>query len=503
MAARENYTSETRTSVLSEQPRREGVIALDRGSIPARECNMSNLNLESKPNTIVRQLGRFVAGTDHRTMSQEAREELKKRILDTIGVAIGALDGEPIKMIREHQEDFGGRELCTFIGGGKGAPDRVAFYNGALSRYLDFMDSYLAKGETCHQSDNFGAVLAAAEYANASGEQFLSAMAAAYQVQGRLCDEAPVRAKGFDHTVQGAYASAAGVARALGLDAEKTAMAIAISGTCNNALRCTRTGALSHWKGLAYPNTGFIGSHAAFLAMRGITGPEEVFEGNKGFKESIAGAFELDWSKEDLENVRKSIIKKYNAEIHSQSSIEGAIELQREYRFSWDQIDHIDIDIFDVAFHIIGGGEEGDKTIIRTKEEADHSLQYMVGVALIDGNVLPAQYEGDRVLRDDIQSLLKRFTVRPKQEYTDRFPQEVCTDVAITLKDGTVHKISKTDYEGFHSRPMSWQTVEAKFSDLAKPFTSEKARSTIIAAVKDIEKTSAREFAEILGNLRA
>ncbi|MEM9435282.1 MAG: MmgE/PrpD family protein [Pseudomonadota bacterium] len=453
--------------------------------------------------TEVRKLARYVATTDHSTMSATARDELKKRILDTIGVAIGALEGEPIKMIREHQADFGGAPHCTLIGGGKSAPDRVAFYNGALSRYLDFMDSYLAKGETCHQSDNFGAVLASAEYAEASGDQFLTAMATAYQVQGRLCDVAPVRAKGFDHTVQGAYASAAGCARALGLDAEKTANAIAISGTCNNALRVTRTGALSHWKGLAYPQAGFVGCHAAFLAMRGITGPEEVFEGNKGFKESIAEPFEIDWSAEDLENVKKSIIKKYNAEIHSQSSIEGALELQAEKGFTWDQIEHIGIDIFDVAFHIIGGGEEGDKTIIWTKEEADHSLQYMVGVALIDGNVLPAQYEGDRVLRDDIQSLLQRFTVKPKQEYTDRFPDEVCTDLTITLKDGTVHRISKTDYEGFHSRPMSWPTVEAKFSNLAAPFATERTRKAIIDAVRNIEQMSARDFAAILGNLQA
>ncbi|MEM7169405.1 MAG: MmgE/PrpD family protein [Pseudomonadota bacterium] len=456
---------------------------------------------DSLPDTEVRQLGRFVAQTDHRSMSDGARDELKKRILDTIGVAIGALGGKPIEMIRQHHEDFGGTPHCTLIGGGKSAPDRAAFYNGALSRYLDFMDSYLAKGETCHQSDNFGAVMAAAEYADASGDQFLTAMAAAYQVQGRLCDVAPVRHKGFDHTVQGAYASAAGVARALGLDAEKTAMSIAISGTCNNALRCTRTGALSHWKGLAYPNTAFIGTHAAFLAYRGITGPEEVFEGNKGFKDAIAGEFTIDWSREDLENVKKSIIKKYNAEIHSQSSIEGALELQKTHGFTWDEIEHIGIDIFDVAFHIIGGGEEGDKTIVRTKEEADHSLQYMVGVALIDGNVLPAQYEGNRVTRDDIQSLLRRFTVRPKQEYTDRFPGEMCTDISISLKDGTIHKITKTDYEGFNTRPMSWHTVTAKFTDLATPHTSELTRRAIVDAVQNIESMVARDFAAILGNL--
>ncbi|MBV7434210.1 MmgE/PrpD family protein [Cardiobacteriaceae bacterium TAE3-ERU3] len=452
--------------------------------------------------TEVQQLAEFVVKSDSATMSAEAREELLKRILDSIGVGIGALDGEPIRHLRTHIEDFGGNPLATMIGGGKTSPDRAALYNGALTRYLDFMDSYLAKGETCHQSDNLGAVLAAGEYADLDGKGLLTAMAVAYQVQGRLCDEAPVRAKGFDHTVQGAYASAAGVAKALGLDADKTANAIAISGTCNNALRVTRTGALSHWKGLAYPNTGFIGTHSAFLAMRGITGPEAVFEGNKGLKDAITGDFSIDWSKEDLENVRKSIIKKYNAEIHSQSSIEGALELQAEHGFKASDIDKIEIDIFDVAFHIIGGGEEGDKTIIRTKEEADHSLQYMVGVALIDGNVLPAQYEQDRILRDDIQDLLKRFVVKPKQEYTDRFPQEVCTDITIHLKNGQSYSITKTDYEGFNTRPMSWETVINKFNGLAEPFTSNSVRERIISAVRELESLSVRELMGILSNLK-
>ena len=71
--------------------------------------------------------------------------------------------------------------------------------------------------------------------------------------------------------------------------------AIAISGAAFNALRVTRTAALSNGKGLAYPNTAFRATHAAFLAMRGITGPAEVFEGNKGFMESISGPFPIDW----------------------------------------------------------------------------------------------------------------------------------------------------------------------------------------------------------------
>jgi 2-methylcitrate dehydratase len=168
-----------------------------------------------------------------------------------------------------------------------------------------------------------------------------------------------------------------------------TANAIVLSGVGNIALRVTRTGALSHWKGLAYPNTAFIGIHAAFLAMRGITGPAEVFEGNKRLEESVSGPYTIDWRTEDLERVTRTIVKKYNAEIHAQTAVEGALELEQRYAFDGEAIARIEVDVFDVAHRIIGGGEEGDKIIVRTKEEADHSLQYMLAVALCDRQLLP------------------------------------------------------------------------------------------------------------------
>src|SRR6266480_6800456 len=316
--------------------------------------------------TQVEQLAAFVVRARYEDLSEGARQELKIRVLDALGCAIGALDGPPINMIREQIEDFGGKPLITLIGGGKTAPDRAAFYNSALVRYLDYNDSYITKGETCHPSDNLGAVLAASEYASKGGQEFLTALAVAYQVQCRLSDVAPVRARGFDHTTQGAFAVAAGVSQALGLDQRRTANAIAISGTAFNALRVTRTGALSHWKGLAYPNTSCCCTHAAFLAMRGITGPPEVFEGNKGFMQAIAGEFHIDWSAENLEHTTQTIVKKYNAEIHSQSAIEGILELKREYGFHAEDVGHVDLETFDVAYNIIGGGEEGNRRMVRS-----------------------------------------------------------------------------------------------------------------------------------------
>ena len=423
---------------------------------------------------------------------------MKIRVLDALGCAIGALEGEPIRLLRAQLEDFGGKEHCSLIGGGRTAPDLAALYNGALVRYLDFNDSYLAKGETCHPNDNVGAVLAGAEYAKAKGSDFLTALAVAYQIQCRLSDVAPVRSKGFDHTTQGSYAVAGGVSRALGLDADKTANAIAISGTALNALRVTRTGELSHWKGLAYPFTGFGGTHATFLAMRGITGPPEVFEGNKGFMDSIAGQFEIDWSKENLERVTRTILKKYNAEVHSQSSIEGILELKNEQGFEAEDIEKVEIEIFDVAYNIIGGGEEGEKVSVKTKEEADHSLPYIVAVAALDGNVMPQQYYPDRIVREDVQKLLRKITVRPREDYSRRFPNEMPVHLTVHLKGGGVIEKEKLDYEGFFTRPMSWDRAVQKFNSLSGRYANEAVRKKISDAVDHLEDLYVSDLTQLL-----
>lgn len=448
--------------------------------------------------TIVEQLANFAVRSSYEDLSEAAREQLKIRTLDALGCAIGALDGEPPRLVRQQVAEFGGAALCSLVGGGKTAPDRAAFYNGALVRYLDFNDSYLATGETCHPSDNVAPVLAAAEYAGQTGRDFLAALAVAYQVQCRLSDVAPVRDRGFDHTTQGAYAVAAGVSRALGLDPVPTAHAVAISGTSFNALRVSRTGALSHWKGLAYPNTAFGGTHAAFLAMRGVTGPLEVFEGNKGFMDTIAGRFEIDWAKEDLEAVRRTILKKYNAEIHSQSAIEGLLELTAGYRFRPDEIELIELDTFDVAYKIIGGGEEGDKHIVRTKEEADHSLPYLLAVAVLDGTVMPQQYAPERIRREDVQELLRKVTVRPREEFSRRFPAAMPCRIRVTLHGGRVLVKEKADYEGFLTRPTHWDGTVSKFERLTAPYASRFRHAAIIDAVANLDSIRIPELMRLL-----
>lgn len=451
--------------------------------------------------TEVQDLAAFVSAASIGDMSVEALDQLKIRVLDTIGVAIGALDAEPIVAIRGLLADLGGTEQATLIGGGKTSPERAAFYNSGLSRYLDFMDAYLAKGETNHPSDNLGAVLAAAESVDASGAEFLTALAVAYQVQARLSDVAPVRAKGFDHTTQGAYAAAAAAAKALRLPVGQIANAIAICGTANIALRVTRTGALSNWKGLAYPQVAKEGVFAALLASRGITGPAEVFEGNKGFKETIAGPFEIDWAGEDLERVRRTIIKKYDAEIHSQSALEAALDIRQQDGFGAGKIATVHLTTFDVAHSIIGGGEEGDKRVVRTKEEADHSLPWMIATALLDGELLPRQYDPARITADDVQALMRKITISPDDGFSARFPDEMPARLEIAMTDGGRFHAEHSAYEGFHSDPLGWAGAERKFTRLTEPFADAELRAEIIAIIRSLENEKITALTSALGRV--
>lgn len=446
-------------------------------------------------------LARFVSEASWARLSPEAVEQLKIRVLDTLGVAIGALDAEPIVAIRGLLDDLGGTPISTLIGGGRTSPERAAFFNSALSRYLDFMDSYLAKGETNHPSDNLGAVLASAESVGASGAELLTALAVAYQVHTRLADVAPVRDRGFDHTTQGAFAAAAAAAKAMRLPVEQIANAVAIAGTANAALRVTRTGNLSHWKGLAAPHVSKEGAFAALLASRGITGPEQVFEGNKGFKDSIAGPFEIDWSREDLERVTRTIVKKHNAEIHSQSALDAAQDVRSQDGFNARAIEEVRLSTFDVAHSIIGGGEEGDKRLVRTKEEADHSLPWMLAVVLLDGRLTPDQYAPERIVAADVQGLMTRIRITPKTEFSARFPDQMPADLEVVLADGTTFRSSQDSYHGFHDNPLDWEAARLKFDALAAPFAEVALRDEIADTVRDLEHRTVADLTAALASV--
>jgi 2-methylcitrate dehydratase len=162
----------------------------------------------------------------------------------------------------------------------------------------------------------------------------------------------------------------------------------------------------------------------------------------------------------------------------------------------------VEIETFDVAYNIIGGGVEGDKRVVRTKEEADHSLPYIIAVVILDDQVMPEQYGPERIGRPDVQSLLRKIRVRPSVDYSRRFPDEMPCHITIALNDGRILTKEKRDYEGFLHRPMNWETVARKFERLSAPYIDRELRCEIIDAVSNLEAIETTDLARLLGKVQ-
>ncbi len=448
--------------------------------------------------TTTEALARFVQSVSVDEFSTATREELQKRLLDSIGIAIAALDAEPVAVVEATVQQANAGEQCTLWGRGETAsPVGATLFNTALTRYLDYMDSFLAPGETPHPSDNLGAVIAAGEYVGASGESLLAGVGVAYEVQGELAWNAPVRDSGWDHVTHTVISATCGIAKLLDLDVETTRNAIGIAGTAHNALRVTRTGGINEWKGIASANAARNAMYAALLARNGMEGPTNLFVGQKGWKQVISGDFDLDLDP-GCGRVHDVMTKRYVAETYAQSAVEGIIELTEREDLTGSDVEAITLETFAGAKLIIGGGE-GDRHAVETKAQADHSLPYMLAVALLDRELGIDQYAPRRITRDDVQQLLGRITVEENSAFTDRFDAgEMPARLTVELDDGTTHQIEKDAFEGHPTAPMDWERVERKFHDTAQLQFEADRCDEIVAVVREMKSHDVDDLVSLL-----
>jgi len=175
-----------------------------------------------------------------------------------------------------------------------------------------------------------------------------------------------------------------------------------------------------------------------FLARRGVEGPRQVIEGPMGIDHLLRMKIDIDWDKQGYEGVTESTIKKYNAIVHSQSAIYCMVELVKKHKIDPGKVAPIDAEVFQLCYDFAGGGLYGMVKSIRTKEQADHNLPYLLSAALIDGDVTPAQFEPERIAKPDVQELLKKVSTRPNRKFTDAYPKKMPAKITVRLQDGTV-----------------------------------------------------------------
>jgi 2-methylcitrate dehydratase len=462
---------------------------------------LSHRQDRSKRSAVAR-IAAFAAGAQPERLTGDIRRLFKRNILDSLGCAIAALPGQPFQALRDQFEEYRAPGRCRLIGGGKTSADQAALFNSGLVRYVDLLDSYMAPGGLCHPSDNFGTVLAAAEQAGASGEEFMLALAVAYEIQCRFSAAVPVMAKGFNHATQLAISSAAGAGKLFGLSADEIANAIAIATVDNISLACVHAEPVSQWKGFSPGMTGMRAIYAASLAKRGFEGPDGLFEGPDGLERMFGQSIGADWDDPSLEIVSQTVLKKYCSLIHGQPVLEAVLDLKRGNDLVAANVDRVRCDVFQGAFDFAGGGRYGSKDHPQAKEQADYNLKYLVAVALLDHQVGPAQLQPARIQAPDAQALLARVEVRPDEQFTARYPRELNARITIVTKDRRVLVKEQLGYEGGLANPMSWARAVEKFHWLSEPFADENLRSKLIEAVQQLDARPISGLMDLLGQVR-
>jgi 2-methylcitrate dehydratase len=345
--------------------------------------------------------------------------------------------------------------------------------------------------------------LTIADYVGGSGRDLMLAVALGYTVQSRLVDHANFMSSGFDHTSQLAFSHNAAAGRLLGLAEPQIANAIAMAAVSDASFAVVRAKPLSQWTGLASAQSALGAMNTLFLARRGVKGPLQVVEGPLGIDHLLRMKINIDWDKQGYEGVVESTIKKYNSMIHTQSAVHCMIELARQNKIDPTKVVSIEADVFQLAYDFAGGGLYGVDKIISSKEQADHSLPYLLAVALLDGDVMPAQFKPDRIIKTDVQALLKKVSVRPSHEYTEQYPQKMHAKIVVRLQDGQIIEHEVQDYPGLASRPFTWEDVVQKFDALVAGRVDRGLSGEIKDAARLVEDIQVRDLMKLLGSVKA
>ena len=459
--------------------------------------------------TLAHQLADYACAIRFEDLSKDVVHEVKRRVIDSLGCALGAWKEEPCAIARKVASDFSTEEGSTIIGTNhKAPPDWAAFANGCCIRYFDYNDTYLSK-EPAHPSDNISAALAVAESVGASGRELITAIALAYEVQCRFCDAASIRARGWDHVTYGAFSTALASAKLMKLDSKRTRHAVNIAGVAGAAMRQARVGELSHWKGVAFANAARHGVFSALLARAGMTGPGPIFEGQMGFEKqlgvslgNVAEKFAVPFAKTGdgpASMILRTSIKFWPAEYHSQSTIEAALFLRNQ--IGGVEVKSMRIESHDASVDIIGS--EPEKWRPETRETADHSLPYITAIALIDGEVTEKQFQPERFSDPKIWKFLENVKVERNAELSALYPDAVANIVHVDLVDGR-RLTKRVDYPLGHAKnPLKDLQVEEKFNVLVDPMLgSDRARKIIDIVWKLDAATGVDELMETLAMRR-
>lgn len=407
--------------------------------------------------TLVERLAQFGANLRFEDTPREDVAAIKRLVLDTLGCALGAVGCEPVKLLEPMLQPPGDGDAATLIGSSQRADLASAIlHNGALVRYLDFMDVYWAR-DICHPSENIPVALAAAEVGRLGGRALIEAIALAYEAQVRLADAFSLDGIGLHHVSAAGFVAPLILGKLWNLDASQTAHAVALGGYRHLTSATLAQGRLSMAKALGYawPSAECVASTR--LAAAGFTGPLAVLEG--------LGVREMDFAP-GTGSARRVSLKRFPIQYSLQSPVEAALRLREMLDGRLDGIVGLVVEMHADACRRTA---DPAKFTPANRETADHSLPCCVAMALADGELVPEQFESERWQAPDVKALMAKLTCAPSAELEQRFPKGRPARLSADMADGTRHSILVEVPLGDASRPMEDGELRSKFLAQAVP----------------------------------
>ena len=443
----------------------------------------------------------------------EVAEMIANRIIDNAAVALASSARAPVAAARAQALAHPRPRGATLYGLGpdvRVGAEWAAWANGTAVRELDFHDTFLM-AEYSHPGDNIPPLLAVAQQTGRTGADLVAGVAAAYEIHIDLVKAISLHAHKIDHIAHLGPAAAAGIGALLGLSVETIYHAInhALHVTCTT--RQSRKGQISSWKAFAPAHAGKLAIEAVDRAMRGETGPAPIWEGEDSViawlldGPDAAYAVALPGAGESKRAILESYTKAYSAEYQAQAMIDLAFRL-RERIADLGTVEEIVVHTSHHTHAVIGSGS-GDPQKYdpdASRETLDHSLPYILAVALEDGGWHhELSYAPDRARRPGTVALWQKIKTAEDPEWERRYRSDDPAEkafggrVEITLADGSriVDEIAVADAHPLGARPFGRADYIAKFETLAEGIASEAEQRRFLDLVIGLEGLDATALA--------
>ena len=465
-----------------------------------------------EPDALLQQIADYTLATD-RIASDEAFDTARLCLMDTLGCGLMALEFPACTKLLGPivpGATLPGRGARVPGTGHEMEPVQAAFNIGAMVRWLDFNDTWLA-AEWGHPSDNLGGILAVADYLSRGGapltmRDVLAAMIQAHEIQGVLALENAFNRAGLDHVLLVRVASTAVLTRLFGGSRGQIIDAISNAFIDGGALRTYRhapnTGSRKSWA--AGDATSRAVRHALF-ALRGEMGcPSALTAKTWGFQDALFRGRQITIPAQGFGTyVMEQVLFKisFPAEFHAQTAVEAAIALHPQLAARFSEIDRVVIETQESGKRII------DKTgPLANPADRDHCIQYMVAVGLLKGGLAAEDYEDAAAADTRIDALRSRMEVIENADFTrdyfDPAKRSIGNAVQLFFRDGTCTARVAVEYPVGHRRRRreGVPLLLAKFEKALRGRIPASAADRIIDLCADqprLESTPVHEFMEL------